>query len=187
MADDALALATVVVRHCLLPNPAVVAQFTTPVFASIRSNRALGARGTIVAQGGHRVLLDDNTTPRWSLLVTHGYGPNLPSGSRGWSIAHVWPRAQCAESYCALGNLALVPLALASLTDGASPVADYLRFHAWSAYGWRPPDVPLPEKPAGYASLGWRYLRPNNDAPASIEAFLSRSSNAWVALLRTLE
>ena len=186
---EALGLARIVAQYSLFPNAEVVAQFPGPVMPSIRANKALGPRGTTIALAGKSYVLDDNTIPRWSLLIAHGFGPSLPSGCRGWSFAHIWPEPQCPESYTCLANLAMVPEHLTSLTDKTSPVASYLRFHAWHRYDWKPPSREVPAKPSGFDTIEWRYFDATVDAKLRIEHFLKNSQNAWarqlVALIAT--
>lgn len=144
--EEIIAVTGILVSKSFFPNPAVVAQFEGPVLPSIRGNRQLGSRGTVIEQSGASILLDDNTTPRWSLLLAHGFGPNYPASSRGWSLAHIWPVPQCPHSYTQLANLALVPFRPSSLTDAEGPAAAYLQFHSWQTYGWHPPGVRPPNK-----------------------------------------
>lgn len=183
---DAILLAGIVARHSYLPHPDVIAQVQGPVFPSIRGNTALGTRGKVIQFEGRELVLDDNTTPRWALLVAHGLAPSIPSASKGWSLAHVWPRAQCRMSYTALPNLALVPECFATLTDKSSPVAAYFRFHAWDRYGWHPPYCPIPEEPEGYAQISWRYFDPVPNAAERIDHFLKTSQNDWVLKINVL-
>jgi hypothetical protein len=177
--EETIAVTSILVSKSLFPHPEVVAQFEGPVLPSIRGNRQLGLRGTVIDRAGASILLDDNTTPRWSLLLAHGFGPNYPAGSRGWSLAHIWPVPQCPHSYTHLANLALVPLRLSSLTDAEGPAAAYLRFHSWQAYGWHPPGVGSPDEPPRYAELSWRYLPMVDDAPLRVRKYLTSSGNDW--------
>jgi hypothetical protein len=177
--EETLALTNILVSKSLFPHPAVVAQFEGPVLPSIRGNRQLGQRGTVIDWAGASILLDDNTTPRWSLLLAHGFGPNYPAGSRGWSLAHIWPVPQCARSYTHLANLALVPLRLSSVTAAEGPAAAYLRFHSWQAYGWHPPDTGPPTEPSRYTELNWQYLPNADNAPLRVRQYFTSSGNDW--------
>lgn len=175
--EEIIAVTGILVSKSFFPNPAVVAQFEGPVLPSIRGNRQLGSRGTVIEQSGASILLDDNTTPRWSLLLAHGFGPNYPASSRGWSLAHIWPVPQCPHSYTQLANLALVPFRLSSLTDAEGPAAAYLQFHSWQTYGWHPPGVRPPNKPPQYGELQWRYLPMVENAPLRVREYLASSGN----------
>lgn len=184
--EYAFDLARVVARTSLLPNPEVVRACPSPIFPSIRANRALGSRGTIATVGAERLMLDDNTTPRWALLVAHGFGPSLPSKSRGWSLAHVWSRAQCPASYTHLANLALVPAPLSTLTDGTSPVASYIRYHAYSTYGWHPHDEEAPREPPAFNEVDWNYMTYSGSPQSNLSRFMKTTSNAWAVGMRDL-
>lgn len=186
LSSDALALAKVVSHNCFLPHSDVVALMPNAIWPCVRANAALGARGTVTEWGGKPVLLDDNSVPRWALLVAHGFGPNLPYRKRGWAFAHVWPEAQCLQSYTALANLAMVAEPLSSLTDKVGPAAAFLRYHAWSRYGWKPPSRDEPEKPVGFDEIKWRYFEPTDNPKALLTDFLAKSNNAWVKLLREI-
>lgn len=186
LAEDGLALAKVVAHNCFLPHPDVVTQLPDAVWPCVRANAKLGARGTVREWDGQQVVLDDNTVPRWALLVAHGFGPNLPSGKRGWAFAHVWPEAQCLRSYTVLANLAMVVEPLSGLTDKAGPAAAFLRYHAWSQYGWKPPSRDAPEKPVGFEQIAWQYLPPTNNPQELLAGFLAKSNNAWAKLLEEI-
>jgi len=183
LAEDGAALARLVARNAFLPHPDVVAQIQGAVWPCIRANRALGTRGTLAALPDGPVLLDDNTVPRWALLVAHGFGPNLPHNGRGWAFAHVWPEPRCPHSYTALANLAMIAEPLAGLTDKTGPVAPFLRYHALARYGWAPPNKSGVQMPEGFAEIEWRYFQPVSDPKARLEGFLAKSGNAWAKQL----
>ena len=101
-------------------------------------------------------MYDDNTTPRWATLWAHGTG--RASGCPGWGFAHVWSASDDINSYTHLANLAMIPECFASLTDKNGPLTGYLRWHAWTVYGWKPDHVDPPQIALGLAEIslaGW--------------------------------
>lgn len=152
---DARAVALLAARLCLLPDKKTVRQFKKAVFPTKRKTTSRGKR---IRKG--KGMWDDNTTPRWALLWSHGvHGGN--DVLRGWHVAHVWSNCNELECYTRLENLLLVPAAYAGLTDGDGPLAPYLRYHAFKVYRWRPKGKPAPKKPLEYEKFRklWRYLR----------------------------
>lgn len=145
---DARAIALLAARLCQLPDAKTVRRFEKAVFPTLRNSLLRGER---IYLGGKPVgMYDDNTTPRWALLWSHG----IRGGNKtleGWHIAHVWNNCNNLDCYTRLENLLLVPAAYAGLTDGEGPLAPYLRYHALEEYRWCPGSaIPEPKKPRDY-------------------------------------
>ncbi|KAF0093025.1 MAG: hypothetical protein E1N59_3215 [Puniceicoccaceae bacterium 5H] len=157
------------------PHPDVVNRRSGPVFPSVRARARRGKRLEEV----DGVMLDDNTTPRWALLWSHGY--SATGHPSGWVVAHVWEDADNVSSYTNLANLVLVPEPLSSLTDKRGPLVPFLRYHADQVYNWRPTDSDAPECPSGYRKLRWRYLPDGGDL---VEERLGSLCNERVKRLR---
>lgn len=172
-------LAPLVSSYCLLPHPGVVHAVDGPVLPSIRDHRR---RGQIETKGEMRLVLDSNTTPRWSLLWTHGI---LRSAHpTGWTVAHVWTAAKDPDAYCRLANLVLMPEWLASFSDKDGPLAGSLRYHAFETYGWAPAGVKQPGRPEGYERIRWAYLEPQDSPLDLVRNRLSQLDNALARTLR---
>jgi len=82
LGPDAMQIAALAARHCLLPHPGVVATLGKAVFPTVRDQQK---RGTINREKG--ILLDDNVTPRWALFWSHAFPQT--HHPKGWTIAHV--------------------------------------------------------------------------------------------------
>ena len=177
--EDVAAIAAIAARHCRLPHPDVVARCRMAIFPTIRDQQK---RGTVETE--RRLLLDDNTTPRWALFWTHG----LPQTHhpRGWTIAHVWKATKDPSAYTHLANLCLMPECLGSLSDKDGPLCRFLEFHAWSVYGWRPANASPPDMPDGYREIRWSYLDPHPDPLGFVRERVTNLSNQRVAVLRQL-
>ena len=105
-------------------------------------------------------------------------GPSL-------AFAHVWPASDDINAYARLANLAMVPECFANLTDKNGPLTGYLRWHAWTVYGWKPNHAE-PQMPAGYSDIQWRYL-PRFDAPrVFIGQRIAELDNERVRILRSI-
>jgi hypothetical protein len=180
LGDDQIALVRIVVRHCLMPHPRVVASLNGPAFPSIRDQKK---RLTIGQVGGRQVLLDDNVTPRWALLWAHGI--KNTEHLHGWTFAHVWGLPKDPAAYTNLANLCMMPEFFGSLSDKNGPLCAYLKFHAWSQYGWSP-DGTAPPEPVDYQTLDWRYLAPLDEPQAFIVARMVALDNQRVKMLRQL-
>lgn len=164
--EYALPLARMVARASFLPNPATVAAMGGAVFPTFRSS---AKRISPIEKDGRRVgMYDDNTTPRWALLWSHGIAGVSKQPSAGWTFAHVWPSGEDLDAYTHLANLAMMPECFASLTDKAGPVTHYLRWHAWAVYGWKPAAKPVPERPEGFDTMTWNYLPAIDDPKAFV-------------------
>ncbi len=180
--DDATELRSIVVRHCRLPNPDVVKALRGAVFPVIRDLAKRMKIGT--TENGRRIMYDDNTTPRWAILWSHGFsGTGHP---KGWTIAHVWPQTKNPDVYTHVANLVLMPECFASLSDKVGPLVPALRHHADAVYGWRPVGENRVEAPTGYDTLEWNYLDGHPDPNKLIRAQLNRLRNARVKSLRDL-
>jgi hypothetical protein len=128
-------------------------------------------------------MYDDNTTPTWTLVWAHG----MKLGNRkGWSFAHVWP-VNSLYCYTRLANLALVPECLAGLTDKDGPLTEYLRWHAWREYCWKPEEKTTPDMPSGYDELRWTYFSPISDPRAFIAEQFHKADNERSRALRRLD
>lgn len=176
---DEMTLVQAAVRHCLLPHPDVVRAMPNAIFPTIRNQRD---RGRVDLD--QRLLFDDNTTPRWALLWSHGFG--RVSHPKGWTIAHVWTVPQDREAYTRLANLVLLPECLGSLTDKQGPLGRYLRVHAQTQYDWIPQGCVPEAEPDGYRSIRWNYFEPHADPNGFILARLKQLDNQRVRALRPL-
>ncbi|WP_295171771.1 hypothetical protein [uncultured Brevundimonas sp.] len=184
LGDDRIALVTIAIRHCLMPHPDVVSAFPYAVFPSVRDARR---RGHVEDCGGQAVMFDDNTTPRWALLWSHGI-KSLPR-AHGWTFAHVWDRSTAAlhphHAYTHLANLCMMPEFFGSLSDKKGPLVGYLQYHAWNRYGWSP-DMAPPAKPTDFDELEWRYLDPALDPQSAFRSIFLASRDKRAIELRRL-
>ncbi len=181
-------LAKLVVQSSWFPNEATVKAFKSEIFPTIRAGRGF-ERFELVMQDGEAIgMYDDNATPRWAISWAHGFlgaGRNAAS----WSFAHVWSLSTDMGSYTRLANLALVPEALASLTDKSGPLTPFLRYHAFSKYGWMPAACEAPPpKPPRYDELSsyWKYLDQINDPRAVVADQISKYDNERLRILRPI-
>jgi hypothetical protein len=148
-------LVRIVAATSWLPNPDTVRVLGCAIFPTARRRAVTPIFSAIEREGRVVGMYDDNTTPSWALLWSHG----IVGGKRtGWTFAHIWPTSDDIGSYTALANLAMVPECLAGLTDKTGPLTLYLRWHAWSIYGWKPDSAPTPSIPEHYDASVWRYL-----------------------------
>jgi len=161
LGKDEKSLVMMAAARILLPDPNTVKFFKQAIFPTIRGPRELyqGVKMEDQIVGMH----DDNTTPRWALLWTHGIPGKSKQPTLGWTIAHVWDRSQDLDAYTRLANLALIPEYLGGLSDKQGPLTRYLRYHAWQVYQWRPIDADVPIAPDHYAEIRWNYLTPVDD------------------------
>jgi hypothetical protein len=164
LGDDEKSLVMMAAGRILLPNPATVKLFNQAIFPTIRDPRELYQE--VKMEDRTVGMRDDNTTPRWALLWTHGIPGKSKQPTLGWTIAHVWDRSQDLDAYTRLANLALIPEYLGGLSDNQGPLTQYLRYHAWQVYQWRPADADVPIAPAHYAEIRWNYLAPVADPVA---------------------
>lgn len=180
LGEDRLRLVQIALRHSLFPNPVTVTAFNGPVFPSIRDQRN---RLKIRELDGRKLLLDDNVTPRWALLWTHGF--SATHHLKGWTFAHIWSAPKNPDAYTHLANLCMMPEAFGSMSDKQGPLCEYLRYHAWDRYGWHP-EQRQPERPEGYETLEWRYLPPIPDPAGFVEARIAALKNQRVEALRRI-
>jgi len=178
LGDDRLSLARIVLRHCLLPDPATVRLFDGAIFPSIRDQKN---RLTLGQVDGQVVLLDDNVTPRWALLWAHGV--SATHHLKGWTFAHVWGASKDPGAYTHLANLCMMPEFFGSLSDKQGPLCAFLRYHAWQCYGWSYGGQDVVE-PDGYKTLEWRYIPPIANPRDYILRRLGDLNNQRVHLLR---
>jgi hypothetical protein len=181
LGEDTLPLVRIAAKHCLLPHPNVVGSFGCAVFPAIRDQRN---RLTISEINGQRVLLDDNVTARWALLWSHG----IPATHHlsGFTFAHVWGAVKDPCAYTHPANLAMMPEYLASLSDKEGPFAQFLRFHAWVAYGWKPTGYSEPAKPEGFDDIEWKYLEDYADPLGFVFERLRTLKNQRTSLLNPI-
>lgn len=182
--EYALALAEIIVKKSWVPHPKVVRALGRAVFPTVRAKKD-HPRLSEIRQGKNVLgMYDDNTTPRWALLWAHGIrATGHPSG---WTFAHVWENADDIEAYTHLANLVMVPECLASLTDKSGPLTTFLRWHAWTAYQWKPSSENEPAKPECYDELKWRYLDKSENPREIIKQRLTELGNERVLILRPI-
>ena len=157
-------LAGMVATRSWLPHPDVVAKLKGAVFPTLRY-KSKNPRGSEVIEGKFiQGLYDDNATPEWALFWSHEIRGSRP---KGWTVAHVWPSSEDITAYTNVANLALIPEPFASLTDKNGPLTEYLRWHSWSTYCWKPEGAKNPMKPTRFDHIQWRYFAPIPD-PLSV-------------------
>jgi len=178
-----MALAQMVAQTSWLPHPDTVSTLECAVFPTARA-RKQHPRFTHILRNGTPVgMYDDNATPAWTLLWSHGI---IGGNRKGWSFAHIWPVSDDIESYTHLANLAMIPECFAGMTDKNGPLTGYLRWHAWILYGWKPNKETPTEKPSDYDLIKWRYLPKINDPRLFIREQILRLKNQRVRILRPL-
>ena len=182
--EDAITLSRIAVHYCRLPNPHVVQQLRGAVFPVVRDS---GKRMKIGRENGRRVMYDDNTTPRWALLWSHGCG-KTGHYPEGWTFAHVWNESKDPDAYTHVANLVMMPECFASLSDKLGPLVPLLRYHAAAVYGWWPvgKDDSVGTPPPGYDGLQWNYLDAYADPRGFIQNQLRRLNSQRVKSLRDL-
>ena len=182
--EDAITLSRIAVHYCRLPNPHVVQQLRGAVFPVVRDS---GKRMKIGMENGRRVMYDDNTTPRWALLWSHGCG-KTGQYPEGWTFAHVWNESKDPDAYTHVANLVMMPECFASLSDKLGPLVPLLRHHAAAVYGWWPvgKDDSVGTPPPGYDGLKWNYLDAYADPRGFIQNQLRRLNSQRVKSLRDL-
>jgi hypothetical protein len=163
----------------LLPNAEVVSKSDGPIFPTIRDSA-----NRLNVDEEQQILLDDNTTPRWAILWTHGYLST--SHPKSWTVAHVWPYPKDRYCYTHLANLALLPEYMSSLTDKQGPLTSFLKFHSWEKYKWKPELEVEPQKPEGYDLIKWRYLPNVLDPISLVNSQVSRLTNQRCRKLKYL-
>lgn len=177
-----LALARMVAETSWLPNPSVVRVGSGAVFPTLRNMRRRfqtfdNDLGEVAG------MFDDNHTPKWAFLWSHG----IPGGSReGWTFAHVWPCSTDITGYTHVANMVMLPECFGSLTDKRGPLTGFLRWHAWNAYGWKPASAAEPQKPSGYDEIVWRYLDQFERPKEYIRERVTELRNQRVQVLRPI-
>lgn len=149
-------LVSIFAATCWLPHPEVVSDFDGAVFPSVRGRKGNKREGIKTVNGLDVAMYDDNTTPRWAFLWSHGITSTKHPSSR--TFAHVWESGDDVDAYTHLANIVMALEPLAGLTDKNGPLSKYLRWHSWSVYKWKPNDTTEPTKPSGYENVSWRYL-----------------------------
>lgn len=172
-------IAEITLPFCRLPHPQTVSTFSGPVFPSIRNHKK---RGTLDPE--NNLLFDSNRTPRWALFWSHGIG--AAAHPKGWTIAHVWTCSQDPKAYTNLANLVLMPECFGSLSDKDGPMGCFLRYHAYSVYGWKPDGFQRPEKPEGFDDIDWQYFEPIENAESFVHSRLMSLKNVNAKILRSL-
>jgi hypothetical protein len=166
-----------------LPHPDTVREVGSAIFPTSRTRKDRPRFTEICREGKVVGIYDDNTTPTWALLWSHG----IAGGKRvGLTFAHVWTLADDIESYTHPANLAIVPECLAGLTDKAGPLTSFLRWHAWSTYRWKPPHVDEPDMPEGYGDIRWNYLEGCEAPRRCIAERIAGLDNERLRLLRPI-
>lgn len=171
-----------------LPTPGVVKQFKGAVFPSIRANKDNKRRTPIIDNGKIVGLYDDNCTPMWAIMWSHGY-PGIGRYVPDYALAHIYGCPQDIDAFTHLANILLVPKFFASLTDGNGPLLPYLKYHSLQVYEWAPKDVGKAEiaKPVGYDSIQWRYLETKPGDPSElIRTHLLESKGEVARILRSI-
>jgi hypothetical protein len=130
-----MTLAVIAAAHCWMPHRDVVAACGGAVFPTIRAS-STAPRMTVAAVAGRQLMHDDNMTPRWAFLWSHGIGET--GHPKGWTFALVLGDARDPDAYTNLANVVLMPEVLASLSDKVGPLCGFLRYHAQTVYGWKP-------------------------------------------------
>ena len=149
-------LVRIVAETSWLPHQRTVRAFRTHVFPTARQ-RKQHLLFSFIKRGNTKIgMYDDNTTPRWALFWAHGIRATYHPGK--WTFAHVWPGADDITTYTHLANLAMVPECLMNLTDKEGPLTEFLQWHAWDIYDWKPKSAKEPRKPEGYDKVRWNYL-----------------------------
>jgi hypothetical protein len=175
-------LAQIVAQTSWLPHPNTVSRFGRSVFPTQRKKSDSQIGMPVQNEGKVIGIYDNNTTPKWALAWSHG----LSGSTAGWTLAHVWPSSEDVTGYTHLANLVLVPEALSATTDKQAPVTHYLRWHAWSVYGWKPKEATIPLEPQCYAEMQWRYLPEIKDPLGEIFLKLTQSKDRRAKLLINL-
>jgi hypothetical protein len=177
------ALVRMVTETSWLAHPDTVKTIGRAIFPTVRARKG-HTRGAQINDGKGAGMYDDNTTPRWAFLWAHGISITHHPSSR--TFAHVWEGADDIASYCHLANIVMVPEPFAGLTDKKGPLTSYLRWHAWSVYGWKPAHATTPEKPADFEDVTWRYLPKIDDPLGFIRARIATLNNERIRTLRLI-
>lgn len=178
------ALVRMVSETSFLAHPDTVKAIGRAVFPTVRARKNHKRNGELIRDGLASGMYDDNTTPRWAFLWAHGIPHTHHPSNR--TFAHVWEGADDIKSYCHLANIVVMPEPFAGLTDKKGPLTRYLRWHAWSVYGWRPEGTPVPTKPEDYEGIVWQYLPKIDEPMVFIRERISRLNNERIRILRPI-
>ncbi len=181
--EYSLTLAKMVASTSYLPHPYTVGALNGAAFPTQRYRNRYPKLSLILNNDVEIGMYDDNTTPRWALLWSHGFA----DGQRnGWGFAHVWQVSDDMKAYTNIANLAMIPECFGTLTDKKGPLTGYLQWHAWKVYGWKPDGMNVPTEPPDYNQLEWRYLN-RTDAPRElINERILRRDNQRLRILRPI-
>lgn len=114
------------------------------------------------------IIADDNTCAniyiKTAILVSYKNkfdgNPLFTLGTKDYfadyEACHVWDLPGDRRYYASIGNLVLVPRALAQLTDHCDAVKQLLRYEVWKRFGFKPDEEKKPKKPTFYKKIHWR-------------------------------
>ena len=77
---------------------------------------------------------------------------------KDYEACHIWANPTEREYYCSIGNLVLIPRALAQLTDHNDAVKELLRKRAWDLFKFKPGYRSNPPKSKYYKRVTWRQI-----------------------------
>ena len=66
------------------------------------------------------------------------------------------------------------------------PLTEFLRWHAWIVYGWKPQSESVPKKPEGFDKISWRYLEAVANPKALIQQRIEKLNNKRLRILRKI-
>jgi hypothetical protein len=179
-----LTLAKMVAGTSWLPNPKTVSDLGRAAFPALRARKEKPRLTHFLENGEPAGMYDDNATPAWALFWAHG----IIKGTRpkGWTVAHVWPETDCVHSFTHLANLALIPECFGTLTDKGGPLTQFLRWHAWEVYAWKPVSAPEPTRPSHYEQVVWRYFERSGHPREWIRQMVIESDNQRTNIMRPI-
>lgn len=117
------------------------------------------SRGEVRRQSRDGITFDDNSAANRAIKRAIG----RPDKSvRGFETCHIWP-GTCydARYHTAIANLALLPRALAGLSDHDTEIRAILQYRSYELYGWHPEGTQRPTKPQYYPDF-WLDPQPYN-------------------------
>lgn len=115
-----------------------------------------------------KIIVDDNT---WANIyiktaILKSYNKKFPENPlfeqrtkdyfADYEACHVWDLPGDRRYYASIGNLVLVPRALAQLTDHCDAVKQLLRYEVWKRFGFKPDEEKEPKEPKSYENIHWR-------------------------------
>ena len=110
------------------------------------------------------IRLDDNTYANKAIktavlkgLKRYGIYAGSKQLFRDYEACHIWPET-CydARYHTSVGNILLLPRAIAGLTDHCQAVKELLKYEAWKRFGFKPAKENVPAKPKNYNSVVWK-------------------------------